>query len=1201
MSLSEQEKQRLEALKAYNILDTGAERVYEDITFLASQIFKTPIALISLIDEHRQWFKSKRGIKVSETSRNLSFCDHAIRQKNTLVVPDATKDERFQDNPFVTGDPEIRFYAGALLFSSSGQALGTLCVIDKNPRKFSEEEVSMLEILARQVMTQFELRKANAILKENEESLYRIRHVMENLNVGIWEWNIDTNQLLWDKSMYRLYQVDPNSFSGHYDAWEKSLYEKGESKEKLIQDLQNSVKNNTKFTAEFRIRTSSGEIKYINALAEILFSKEKNTKTMIGINWDSTEQKIKDSFYKGVFENSYQPIVTVNLEKKITRANEAFAKMLGYSVEDIQGKSVQELTFEEDVKLSDEALDQAIEKKREVTIVLEKRYKSASGKIVPVLIRSQLICNIEGKPSYFLSYITDLTSVKQTEESLRQSEEKFRKLFNFAPVGMIVLDDSNRIIMANKSYQTLLGYSLEELTNKSLFDMTHPDDLEEIRDLNNNFIKTRKNIEGFVKRKIRKDGKAVWVRISSSFFTLSEGDRIISIVEDISKAHQAELDLEEAHKHLKIIFNSMGEGLVIQNRDGSIFDHNPAVLKITGLSQQQLIDYGLNKMKRVLYKEDGTHLSWDERPSQLAFKTGKPQMNVTIGVVIDESKGVKTWTSINAIPIFKDGEKEPYQVVITSTDITEIKNTQLKLLDQNKIILESRERERKANNAKSEFLSNISHEIRTPLNGIIGMADLLAGTRLNDEQSHYTDTIIQSGNLLISLINDILDLSKIESGMMSLDEKEFDLNQCLEEVSVTHQFKCKAKAVKFEKSLARLSTRVVSDKNRCIQIINNLLANAVKFTQKGYVRLSTIILTETDNIIELKISVEDSGIGIPKDKQHKLFSAFAQIDESISTKYGGTGLGLSIVKNLVTLMGGEVRFDSEENEGSQFEVLLKFNKGQYLEARSTIAEKYISPTRDFENMFSANLLVAEDNPINQSIVKNMLEHMGCAVQIVENGKKVIEILSRKDFDLIFMDCRMPEMDGYECTRLIRAINDPKKANIKIIALTANASEMDKNKCLTSGMNDFISKPITKEKLYQTLVKYLKSEKKLVFKKEKLERKTQNIDIILIKELISMNTAEDPFFFKRQKEDFEKYVNELIRNISLSIKKMSREEIAEYAHSLKGSFANFGAKSVAKLCNEMERDAYILDEREFEAILDSIRMEMDHFMNYLEEV
>ncbi len=372
-----------------------------------------------------------------------------------------------------------------------------------------------------------------------------------------------------------------------------------------------------------------------------------------------------------------------------------------------------------------------------------------------------------------------------------------------------------------------------------------------------------------------------------------------------------------------------------------------------------------------------------------------------------------------------------------------------------------------AHSSKSLFLTNMSHEIRTPMNGILGMTSLLAQTPLTKEQQSYIETIRSCGDTLLSVINNILDLSAIESGKITLDEKVTDLRSCVEEVLEIFMARTlKAGILLHCKIEDHVPARVLTDNGRLRQILINLVGNSVKFTPHGEILVRVFLSSQplpadaTPDDMEIGFEVIDTGIGIETDQFDRLFHSFSQVDPSVTRQYGGNGLGLTISDRLVQLLNGRIRVESEPGKGSRFSFTILTRPAPLKTAMNTPAS-----IPCLAGKYPLHILLAEDNPINRQLAVLILDKMGYTPGIAENGKEVLEQLLKEPFDLIFMDIQMPEMDGLEATRHIRAGRGRQPV---IIAMTANTTRKDRDDCMTEGMNDFLSKPVHLDELIRMM-------------------------------------------------------------------------------------------------------------------------------------
>jgi two-component system, sensor histidine kinase len=478
-----------------------------------------------------------------------------------------------------------------------------------------------------------------------------------------------------------------------------------------------------------------------------------------------------------------------------------------------------------------------------------------------------------------------------------------------------------------------------------------------------------------------------------------------------------------------------------------------------------------------------------------------------------------------------------------------------------------------ANLAKSQFLANMSHEIRTPMNAIIGLSELLSETDLTAKQRDYIDTIHGSGNDLLMIINDILDISKIEAGKLRIEEGPVEIRTIIRDIGEMFAYPLREKKLQFIVNIdERVPETIVSDGHRIRQIVINLVGNAVKFTHEGHIRIDVGIEETAGAPMMLRCAVNDTGIGIPGGVMRDLFQAFTQADSSTTRRYGGTGLGLAISKQLAEMMNGTLGVESTEHKGSTFWFTIRVKPILGQPPHSGLDEK--SPVA--EPRHDLSILLVDDNRINQKVELSILDRYGFLADVASNGREALAALERTNYDLVFMDCQMPVMDGFEASTAIRAREGSSRHTI-IIAMTANALQGDKEKCLAAGMDDYLPKPVVSKALFRMMAKWFPAPSsdallhitEADIPTEAVDPSTLVVDpakIEFLRELSGtgdddlLHTLTDLFF-----NDFPEYIKSLQETVAEGDPRRLRES----AHAAKGACGNLGVMQLFQTCYELE--------------------------------
>lgn len=648
----------------------------------------------------------------------------------------------------------------------------------------------------------------------------------------------------------------------------------------------------------------------------------------------------------------------------------------------------------------------------------------------------------------------------------------------------------------------------------------------------------------------------------------------LGVIQDTSQQKQSENRLKTVTSRLSTLIQNLQAGILLEDETRTILLSNAAFCNIFSIPSPPKDLIGQNCSQMAIQSQ---RMFQD---AETAFQRIEKIMGDRVPVMGDEVSLVDgRILERDYIPIFVEGNYRGH--LWQYRDISQLKLIQQQL-EQARLSAEA------ANRAKTNFLATMSHEIRTPLNAVIGLAELLASTPLNGEQQEYVNIIRNSSAMLLSLINDILDISKIEAQKLILERQLFDLHHCLQDTLKLMSPLATEKNLKLKFYLSSdIPQYVMGDITRLRQILVNLINNAVKFTHQGHIDVQ-VSLQKIDmsknNSVELYFTVRDTGVGIPAEHQTQLFEAFQQLDASITRRYGGTGLGLAICKSLVEAMGGQISVESTPDQGSTFAFTIQvFTAPPEMELPASIPRFppiFPPPVQTGRSSplspVPLKILVVDDMPVNQKVAVKMLENLGYSADRANDGVKAIAALRQTPYDVVLMDIQMPEMDGYQATQTIRAMG----SNIHqpwIIAMTAHSQVEDRQQCLQVGMNDYLSKPVLSEDLTAALRRYSRSLDPAVFL-QPAQGNPQNpaavpdasplLDDAVLEDLCGVVGTERSILA----DLLQSYRQETQVHLAAlwdAIRQADGDLIRRHSHSLRSMSLNLGAISVGNLCRDLE--------------------------------
>jgi len=983
---------------------------------------------------------------------------------------------------------------------------------------------------------------------ELERKKYQLEEAQRIGNMGSWELNLISNELIWSEEFAVMLGFDKNNSAFSYENFLGMIHPE-DLKEREIA-FQEAVQNKEIYISTHRLLLGSGQIKVVYERGELSYDERWSPVKINCVIKDITEEtkskdeivKMNNNLGKMVVERTIQleelncdlEETNAMLEEEITERQKVETEMLRLNnslegmvmerttrLEEINAMLEEEITERQKVELEIKELNSILDKSNTLlTSVLESspevivfvldtnycylnfntRHKEVMlaiwGKEIKIGMNileaigdhedshkaehnfkrvlagesftmveeygaeeySRLtwqnywspIFSDDGKVIGITCFLMDITEVKKTEDALKKSEERFRIMFEQAPLGIALVDSlTGHIYHVNPRFAKIAGRTIKEITVMNWMSITHPDDLQE--DLNNMDLLNAGKITDFRmnKRYIKPNNSIVWINMTIAPLRIVDGNNPchLCMIEDITERKA----IQERLERYQIIVEKANDIILFIDHEGNILEVNDAAVRMYGYTFEEFLSMTIFDLRRM---EKAGYIM---KQIEVAQKEG----------IIFETIHYRKDGSCFPAEVSSQGNKLGDKRVILSIvrDITERKKHE-------EILISTMKKAEEANAAKAQFLANMSHEIRTPMNGIIGMTDLALVAECEEEQKEYLRIVKSSTMSLLRVLNDILDYSKMEAGKIDLEEVPFNLLNTITEVIELFDVSAKQKGLTLSLYFdSQIPAILIGDSLRLRQVLSNLVGNGIKFTSHGEVTIRVTMEEGHENKVKIRFLVTDTGIGISKDKLDKLFKRFSQVDESNTRQFGGTGLGLAISQKLVEIMGGKISVESQDGIGSQFFFTASFKvqeEEQCLVADASNPKEFNS----LEKLQTQSILLVEDDIVSRKIVTHFLMKHGFKVIAVENGKEAVTILQKENFDLILMDINMPYLDGYSVTAILRSNQENMNYSTPIIAMTAYALKGDREKCLEAGIDDYLSKPINLNEFLEMVQRYV---------------------------------------------------------------------------------------------------------------------------------
>jgi PAS domain S-box-containing protein len=757
----------------------------------------------------------------------------------------------------------------------------------------------------------------------------------------------------------------------------------------------------------------------------------------------------------------------------------------------------------------------------------------------------------------------DITEREQARKALLESEERFRTLADGCPIGVWITDADGANCFANRTYLEFSGITAKDLVDNRWRATIHPDDAPEFFRHFDRALKEHRPYH--TERRSRNvDGQWRWMESNAVPRFSPDGEflGLAGTTADITVRKQAELAMQASEEKFRQLAENIKEVFWMMNAAGTeILYISPAYEQIWGRSCASLYERAMDWMEAI-------HPD-DREPAHAIFMKQLQGESIDSEYRITTPDGKEKWICDRAFPV-RDEAGQLIRVAGIAAEITERKRYEAELI-------QAREHADASNHAKSRFLANMSHEIRTPMNGVIGMNQLLLETDLTAEQRRFVEVALNSGRTLLTLIEDILDMSKIEAGKIALENLEFSVRQTVDQVVQLLGVQAGGKRLRI---VSRVSSEIPEplrgDAHRLRQVLTNLIANAVKFTDRGEIAVEANLDSLSESAASIRFTVMDTGIGIRADRIPALFSPFVQADASTTRRYGGSGLGLAISKQLVEMMGGSIGVSSWEGHGSTFRFTATFSqvaldRRQSASRSATLHhdESIHSAINSARHGHGERILIAEDDLTNREVILAQLKKLGYQGVIAANGAEAVEAIERESFDMVLMDCQMPLMDGYEATRRIRAMTH---AHIPIVALTASAMSPDRERCLREGMDDYLAKPVELPRLAGMLAKWIaeSSARKLIPAVQ--QTSCEPVPAIFNVDSLLRRLMGDRELAGAVLEGFLADAPSQLKRLCARLDESDAPGARLQAHTLRGAAATVGAEALHSIARTIESDA-----------------------------
>ena len=1025
----ENESERLNILYSFGLIAVGKLPELDVFAELACRITNCPSSIIAIMEKDQQRIQSCIGLDLETVERKNTVCQYTILSSEPLMIEDTFLDPRTANNPLIIAG-QIRFYAGVPLLDERGHALGTLCVIDYHPKTLSQQQLEELDALSKAVLAVLLAKR-----KLNQAGYFKdILSVTQNM-ICVLKEDFTVKEV--NPAFAELMQIPIREFDG-LDFLEllKIKDRKVVSKIKSVSssDIEVMVQTQTPLREDETV-TIDWHLRHGKENKEIFaFGRNMTQENSERVKLEESERKFRNFFENGIGLTSMHDIYGNILE-----VNEKGRQVLGYSLEEIPGLNLRDLVPVENKSLVQPYLDRILKNGEDSgMMVLKKR----NGEWIYWLYNNMVEKDQNGK-QYVVSSALNLTDRIRLEKDLEHTKQMLEQTNIVAQVGGWEVDVKKNEIYWSDSTRLIHGVSEDFQPNmENVFSFFDPEERKIIEHRFYTAIETGQSYDFEIQLR-KPNSEQIWVRIKGNpEYIEGRCERVFGIIQDIDQSKRLYLEIELKEAMLQTFVKHVPAAVAMFDTD----------FNYLALSQQWIEEFHQGKDsdgKRNLFELFPNVPESRKQIYQRALE-GIPYKNVDEIVQVEGAAENQHYNW--EVRPWRISDNNIGGIIIFSQNITE-------QVENNEELRKAKQLADLASKAKSEFLANMSHEIRTPLNGVIGFSDLLLKTPLNDLQKQYLKYVNESGTNLLAILNDILDFSKIESGKLEFYIDQYNLYELVNQVIHVILYQAQNKDIELLLNIEQgLPTMIHVDESRIKQVLINLLGNAVKFTEQGEIELRVEETFRNEEKVGLRFTVRDTGIGIPEEKQQRIFDAFIQEDSSVSKRFGGTGLGLTISNNILNYMGSNLSLRSAVGVGSEF----------FFE----IEVHYENPIEADHNLAVDSALIVDDNGSNRMILEHMLAYKGVKTETAENGFEALQLLSiGKRFDVILMDYRMPILNGLETLSKIKELYRKNGEELPIMILHTSSDDEEHIGHFRQEPNSHIlTKPIISEDLYRILKK-----------------------------------------------------------------------------------------------------------------------------------